>query len=100
MPPTQLISRGSLVDAQILLQLHDFVPFNLSQALLESFFDFFFKILRNSTFKTFGQPQFWGKNEMSQTPKSAPKVILTAKLYFDMLNIMRQDIFFQLLGIK
>ena len=36
---------------------------------------------------------------MSQTPKSAPKVILTAILYFYMLNIMWQDIFFQLLGL-
>ena len=33
-------------------------------------------------------------------PKSAPKVILTAKLYFHMLNVMWQDISFQLLSIK
>ena len=37
---------------------------------------------------------------VSGTPKSAPKVILTTKLYFHMLNIMWQDIFFQLLGMK
>ena len=37
---------------------------------------------------------------MSGTPKSALKLILTTKLYFHMLNIMWQDIFFQLLGMK
>ena len=42
-PHEWLISRSSQGDVSKLLILPDFVPLNLSQALVESFIDFFFE---------------------------------------------------------
>ena len=58
MPASQKMCCGAQEIALKLLPLHDFVPLDLSQVLVESFFGFNLKILRNWTSKAFGLPKF------------------------------------------
>ena len=82
-PPTQWISCGSLVDAPKLLPLHDFVPLNLSQALLESFFGFIFQ-----NFEKIDLEDTWSASILMRKLKKLKKIeFFCRKSYFFLLNL-------------
>ena len=82
-PPTQSILCGNLGDAPTLLPLHDFVPLNLSQALLESFFGFIFQ-----NFEKIGLEDTWSASILTQKLKKSKKIeFFCRKSYFFLLNL-------------
>ncbi len=79
----QIITCGSLVDAPKLLPFHDFVPLNLMQALLESFFGFIFQ-----NFGKLDLEDIWSASILTRKFKKSKKIeFFWRKSYFFLLNL-------------
>ena len=82
-PDVQSISCGSQVEASNLLPFSEFVPWNLRQALLESFLEFFFENIKKHDFKNF-RPASTMTRKLKKLKK---KIIFSKKLYFFLVNL-------------